>query len=67
MTLEEKIEIFENFLDSFITRCSQQKTMSSDKYNDYIDRMISLQNLILSLRRRKQRIDDRWIIRGDYE
>ena len=67
MTLEEKIETFENFLEAFITRCSQQKTISSDKYNDYIDRMISLQNLILSLRRRKQRIDDRWIIRGDYE
>jgi hypothetical protein len=67
MTLEEKIETFEDFLETLVNRCYQDKITMTEKDCDYIDRMISLQNLLLSLRRRKQRIEERWIIRGDYE
>jgi hypothetical protein len=67
MTLEEKIEIFEEFLEALISRCAQDKLKTPEKYYDYIERIVSLQNLLLTLRRRKQRIDDRWILRGEYE
>ena len=67
MTLEEKIETFEEFLEMLITRCTQDKLTTPEKYYDYIERIVSLQNLLLTLRRRKQRIDDRWILRGEYE
>ena len=67
MTLEEKIETFEEFLETLVNRCRQDKITKPEKYYDYIERIISLQNLLLTLRRRKQRIDDRWILRGEYE
>ena len=67
MTLEEKIETFEEFLETLVSRCRQDKLTKPEKYYDYIERIVSLQNLLLTLRRRKQRIDDRWILRGDYE
>lgn len=67
MTLEEKIETFEDFLETLVNRCSQDKLTTPEKYYDYIERIVSLQNLLLTLRRRKQRIDDRWILRGEYE
>jgi hypothetical protein len=64
---EEKIEIFEEFLEALISRCAQDKLKTPEKYYDYIERIVSLQNRLLSLRRRKQRIEDRWILRGEYE
>ena len=67
MTLEEKIETFEEFLETLVSRCRQDKITKPEKYYDYIERIVSLQNLLLTLRRRKQRIDDRWILRGEYE
>ena len=67
MTLEEKIETFEEFLETLVSRCRQDKITKPDNYHDYIERIVSLQNLLLTLRRRKQRIDDRWILRGEYE
>ena len=67
MTLEEKIETFEEFLETLVNRCAQDKLKTPEKYYDYIERIVSLQNLLLTLRRRKQRIDDRWILRGEYE
>ena len=67
MTLEEKIETFEEFLETLVNRCRQDKITKPEKYYDYIERIVSLQNLLLTLRRRKQRIDDRWILRGEYE
>ena len=67
MTLEEKIETFEEFLETLVCRCAQDRLTKPEKYYDYIERIVSLQNLLLTLRRRKQRIDDRWILRGDYE
>ena len=67
MTLEEKIETFEEFLETLVSRCAQDRLTKPEKYYDYIERIVSLQNLLLTLRRRKQRIDDRWILRGEYE
>ena len=67
MTLEEKIETFEEFLETLVSRCRQDKITKPEKYYDYIERIVSLQNMLLSLRRRKQRIEDRWILRGEYE
>ena len=67
MTLEEKIETFEEFLETLVNRCRQDRLTKPEKYYDYIERIVSLQNLLLTLRRRKQRIDDRWILRGEYE
>ena len=67
MTLEEKIETFEEFLETLVNLCRQDKITKPDNYHDYIERIVSLQNLLLTLRRRKQRIDDRWILRGEYE
>ena len=67
MTLEEKIETFEEFLETLVSRCRQDKITKPEKYYDYIERIVSLQNMLLTLRRRKQRMDDRWILRGDYE
>ena len=67
MTLEEKIETFEDFLETLVNRCSQDKLTTPENYYDYIERIVSLQNMLLSLRRRKQRIEDRWILRGEYE
>jgi hypothetical protein len=67
MTLEEKIETFEEFLETLVGRCAQDRLTKPEKYYDYIERIVSLQNLLLTLRRRKQRIDDRWILRGEYE
>ena len=67
MTLEEKIKTFEAFLETLVNRCRPDCRDKPEKYYDYIERIVSLQNLLLTLRRRKQRIDDRWILRGDYE
>ena len=67
MTLEEKIETFEEFLETLVNRCRQDRLTKPEKYYDYIERIVSLQNLLLTLRRRKLRIDDRWILRGEYE
>jgi hypothetical protein len=64
MTLEEKIETFEEFLETLVHRCRQDRLAKPEKYYDYIERIVSLQNMLLSLRRRKQRIEDRWILRG---
>ena len=67
MTLEEKIETFEEFLETLVIHCHQNRLTKPEKYYGYIERIVSLQNLLLTLRRRKQRIDDRWILRGEYE
>ena len=67
MTLEEKIETFEEFLETLVSRCAQDRLTKPEKYYDYIERIVSLQHLLLTLRGRKRSIDRNWIKRGDYE
>ena len=67
MTLEEKIKTFEAFLETLVNRCRPDCRDKPEKYYDYIERIISLQNMLLTLRSRKFRIDKDWIKRGDYE
>ena len=67
MTLEEKIETFEEFLETLVLLCRKDKLTKPEKYYDYIERIVSLQNMLLTLRNRKFRIDKDWIKRGDYE
>ena len=67
MTLEEKIETFEEFLEKLVMLCRKDKLTKPEKYYDYIERIVSLQNMLLTLRNRKFRIDKDWIKRGDHE
>jgi hypothetical protein len=67
MTLEEKIKTFEAFLETLVNRCRPDCRDKPEKYYDYIERIISLQNMLLTLRSRKFRIDKDWIKRGDHE
>ncbi len=67
MTLEEKIETFEEFLETLVIHCHQNRLTKPEKYYDYIERIVSLQHLLLTLRGRKISIDRNWIKRGDCE
>ena len=67
MTLEEKIKTFEEFLETLVLLCRKDKLTKPEKYYDYIERIVSLQDMLLTLRSRKFRIDKDWIKRGDYE
>ena len=67
MTIEEKIETFEDFLETLVMLCRKDKLTKPEKYYDYIERIASLQDMLLILRRRKKFIDDNCLKRGDYE
>jgi hypothetical protein len=67
MTLEEKIETFEDFLETLVNRCRPDCRDKPEKYYDYIERIISLQKMLLSLRGRKLSIDRKWLERGEHE
>ena len=67
MTLDEKIEAFEEYLDKLVNHYHPDNSSKPEKYYDYIERIVSLQRLILTLRSRKFRIDKDWIKRGDHE
>jgi len=67
MTLEEKIKTFEEFLETLVLLCRKDKLTKPEKYYDYIERIVSLQDMHLILRRRKKFIDDNCLKRGDYE
>ena len=67
MTIEEKIETFEDFLETLVNRCRPDCRDKPEEYYDYIERIISLQKMLLSLRGRKLGIDRKWLERGDYE
>jgi hypothetical protein len=67
MTLEEKIKTFEEFLETLVHRCRQDRLAKPEKYYDYIERIVSLQDMHLILRRRKKFIDDKCLKRGEYE
>jgi hypothetical protein len=67
MTLEEKIATFEEFLETLVNHCRHDRQTKPENYYDYIERIVSLQDMLLTLRGRKYRIDKDWIKRGDYE
>lgn len=67
MTLEEKIATFEEFLEALVNHCRHDRQTKPENYYDYIERIVSLQDMLLTLRGRKYRIDHNWIKRGDYE
>ena len=67
MNLEQKIDSLEKLQEKLISQSLKAKIEMADNYYTYIDRIISLQDTLLSLRRRKSFIEQNYIKRGDYE
>ncbi len=67
MQLEDKIRFIEKYQEVMIRFLEEKSPEKSDQYTAYIDRIVSLQDTLFSLRKRKSFIDQNMIERGDCE